>query len=270
MTHSIINDRVEWFDVLISRPRLKQRESLTGLIIRLCDKNGIASVDEASLLFFPLQSRRIIRFMQDYPPLNLMHLARITQIQEEDLRQGTFEPIGRKFGRSAHPQALSRFLSDTVSSTLRICTHCMAMPSPYYRITWRFSKVIGCLEHGCLLIDTCHNCGRKIPLFKAPFKVGQCPRCKVDLSGTLSVPMNANECFQTERALDDIEFLFAPSNWDYSVEEVIKRVGKFLMKHRERTNQSREEFAHSLGYTESMIAGIELARFESYGATFPA
>ena len=265
----MISSDIVWFDVLLARPRKKQYESLTGLVIRLCDENAITSVDEASLLFFPLQSRRIIRFMQDYPPLNLGQLARISQTSEKDLRQGTFESIGRKFGRSIHPQALSRFLADTISPYLRLCPPCMAI-NPYHRLTWRFLDVRGCLEHNCCLVDTCTNCNRKVPLFKAPFKLGRCAYCDADLSYINSLSMTTDERDQTEKALEDIKFLLEPCDWEDNTNQIIKSVGEFLAKQRNGLKKSREEFACQIGISESMLSGIELARFSLYGATFQA
>jgi hypothetical protein len=257
------------FDVLIAHPSIRPGETLTGFVRYLCATNKITSTDEASLLFFPLQSRRIIKFMKDYPPLDLSHLSPIAKLTEADLRAATFYEIGRKFGRPTHPQALSRFLGNKVSPYLRICPPCMAS-NPYHRLIWRFVDVIGCLEHNCYLVDACHGCKRKLPLFRAPFDLGRCSYCRTDLAQTKTAPMNVEDRRQTATALEDIEFLLAPADWEANVDAVIKSVGLYFVKQRESLKKSRQEFANILGFSESMLTGIELARFSSYGATFSA
>lgn len=263
----MISSDIVWFDVLLARPRKKQYESLTGLVIRLCDENAITSVDEASLLFFPLQSRRIIRFMQDYPPLNLGQLARISQTSEKDLRQGTFESIGRKFGRSIHPQALSRFLADTISPYLRLCPPCMAI-NPYHRLTWRFLDVRGCLEHNCCLVDTCTNCNRKVPLFKAPFKLGRCAYCDADLSYINSLSMTTDERDQTEKALEDIKFLLEPCDWEDNTNQIIKSVGEFLAKQRNGLKNRERNLLVRLAYPKVCFLELSLLVFPYTGPRF--
>ncbi len=257
------------FDTLFSRSPLRPGETISSYMIYLCTENGVTSTDGASLLFFPSQSRRVIKLFKDYPPLTLHYLARLTRASEAHLLKATFHHIGLKFGRSTHPQALSRFLNDAVSPYLRVCPPCMAT-NPYHRLTWRFVDVLGCLEHHCHLIDSCQKCRRKLPLFRAPFKLGRCPYCEADLSQAKSSKMNSEERHQTEAALEDIEFLLTPSDWEDSADKVIKSVGLYLMTQRANLRKAREDFAHHIGISETMLAGIELARFSSYGATFQA
>jgi transcriptional regulator with XRE-family HTH domain len=82
--------------------------------------------------------------------------------------------------------------------------------------------------------------------------------------------MSLEERRQTLTAVEDMEFLLGPCDWEGSADEVIRSVGFFLMKQRESLKKTREELACQIGLSETMLAGIELARFSSYGATFQA
>lgn len=41
-----------------------------------------------------------------------------------------------------------------------VCPHCLAEPSGYWRISWKFAFVFACPKHGCLLSDICPDCSQ--------------------------------------------------------------------------------------------------------------
>src|SRR5262245_20423143 len=114
-----------YFDTLPIHPPPERLESLTGYLTRLAEANGILSIDGLSATCFPERDRRIARSIADYPPLSFTTLAHVTACSESLLRSTTFYHLGSKFGRSTHPQALSRFLSGSVAQYLRFCPACL-------------------------------------------------------------------------------------------------------------------------------------------------
>src|SRR2546429_1026432 len=172
-----------YFDVLPIHPRPEHSESLTSYLMRLAEFNGISSIDGISALGFPQQDRRITRDIADYPPVSFDKLARGGACSEELLRITTFFHLAAKFGRSTLPQPTSRFLSGSLGKSLRYCPVCIASQRiKHYLLSWRFLLVTCCYRHKCQLLETCSHCGELIPLFTAPFKLGNCPKCQKNLN----------------------------------------------------------------------------------------
>jgi TniQ len=84
-----------YYDALPVHPSPKRLESLTGYLTRLCEANGITSVDALVHLCFSSQSRRVAREQTDFPPLALASLASATACPESTLLLTTFQPIGQ-------------------------------------------------------------------------------------------------------------------------------------------------------------------------------
>ncbi len=164
------------FEVLPVHPKIYSLESLTGYLIRLAVLNKIKSVDGISFTLFPEQSKRVTREIADFVPLNIETLKAATNRTEAELLQATFHHLVVKFGRSAHPQALSRFVSSAISDHFRYCPYCLS-ETAYYSLLWRFKIITVCIKHLSWLRDHCPNCGKLLPLFKAPFNIGSCQNC---------------------------------------------------------------------------------------------
>lgn len=257
-------------DVLPLRPSLKYFESLTSYILRLCRLLRIISIEGVVALFFPLQSVRVIRNLSDFPPILMLEMSQSLQISEEVMLRATFHGIGLNFGRSTHPQALSRFLSGVIGPYLRYCPQCIA-ETRYYSLTWRFLPVISCPKHGCMLLDSCAHCERSIPMFTTPLQVGVCPNCLNSLTIGPLIPATRSEIDASLTALEQIRFLLTPQNWEISQPiEKRQRLGIELAKRRNEGGLDIRSIATQIGVSRGMIEGIEHGNLTTRGATFLA
>lgn len=255
-----------YFDTLPLHPPPAPLESLTSYLIRLAQINGILSVDGLSALFFPQQDRRIPRSLADYPPLSFSTLQAVTLCPEPALRAATFYHGVVKFGRSSHPQPVSRFLSGSLGASLRYCPLCLN-ERLYYRLTWRFLVVEGCTEHRCRLLDRCTFCQHAIPLFAAPLKLGICHTCKHELSACSS-ELLTEESRQQVYAYDmAIQFLLTPHPLEVGRKQGVKSLGKLLSSKRREMLLTAPEAANQLGISLSRVEGMERGNTLGRGAT---
>ena len=258
-----------YFDVLPLHPRPEYLESLTCYLMRLAELNGISSIDGLSALCFPRQDRRITRGIADYPPVSFGDLTIVGAWNEELLQKTTFFHLAAKFGRSTLPQPTSRFLSGCVGQYLRYCPVCFAEQEVrYYLLSWRFLMVTCCSTHQCRLLEACWHCGELIPLFIAPFTLGNCPRCRHALKRWVA----ASAAYEAELEVsihvhDDIVFLLTPQLWEADSASVIKRVGQRLSHLRQMQRLTAAEVASQLGVTLTIVEGIERGDFQGRGAT---
>jgi hypothetical protein len=254
------------FDCLPLHPPPESLESLTSYLIRLAQINGILSIDGLSALCFPQQDRRIPRGLADYPPLSFSTLQTITICPEPALRATTFHHLVVKFGRSSHPQPVSRFLSGSLATSLRYCPLCLD-ERLYYRLAWRFPMVEGCAEHRYRLLDHCGFCYQAIPLFAAPLKIGVCPSCKNELRACSSEPLTEESWQQVYRQATVIQFLLRPRPWEQSGKQVVKLLGKLLSSRRREMLLTAPEAANQLGISLSRVEGMERGNTLGRGAT---
>ncbi len=258
-----------YFDVLPLHPRPEYLESFTSYLMRLAEENGISSIDGLSALCFPHQDRRITRDIGDYPPVSFGDLTRAGTWSEEILRPTTFFHLAAKFGRSTLPQPMSRFLSGCVGQYLRYCPVCFAEQRVrYYLLTWRFLMVTCCHIHKCRLLETCWHCSELIPLFRSPFALGNCPRCRHDLK-LCAAASEADEAELEVSTLihNDIVFLLIPQPWETDSANVIKRVGRRFAHMRRMKRRTAVEVASQIGVTLTVVEGIERGDFQGKGAT---
>ena len=258
-----------YFDVLPLHPGPEDLESLTSYLMRLAADNGISSIDGISALCFPHQDRRITRDIADYPLVSFGKLPIVGVCNEETLRATTFFHLAAKFGRSTLPQAMSRFLSGCMSQCLRYCPVCFTEQRvKCYLLPWRFLMLTCCCKHRCRLLETCGHCGELIPLFRSPFTVGNCPRCKqcLKLCTAVSVADEA-ELEVASHVHDDIVFLLTPQPWEAESSRIIKRVGRRLAHIRQIQRLTAVEVARQIGVTLTVVEGIERGDFQGRGAT---
>ncbi len=258
-----------YFEVLPLHPRPEHLESLTSYLMRLSEHNGISSIDGLSALCFPHQDRRITRDIADYPPVTFGDLTRVGTWSEETLRKTTFFHLVAKFGRSTLPQPMSRFLSGCVGQYLRYCPLCFTEQRVrYYLLTWRFLMVTCCHIHKCRLLEACGHCDALIPLFRSPFIVGDCPRCRQNLKlcAAALVPDEA-ELEISLHVYNDIIFLLTPQSWEADGGSLIKQVGRRLSYMRQMKQLTAVEVASRIGVTLTIVEGIERGDFQGRGAT---
>lgn len=125
-----------------------------------------------------------------------------------------------------------------------------------------------CHKHKCRLLETCGHCDTLIPLFRSPFSLGNCPRCRRDLKLCAA----ASEADESELEVstyvhDDIVFLLAPQPWEADSTSVIKRVGRQLFHMRQMKRLTAVEVANQIGVTLTVVEGIERGDFQGRGAT---
>jgi len=255
------------FEVLPLHPAFHRLESYTGYLIRLAQANGIDSVDELSSVFFPTQNRRITREIADYPSLSMGRLSTISMCSEASLRAMTFHPLGAKFGRSRHPQALSRFLAGSVSSHLRYCPPCIAEYG-YYMLPWRFTTLNGCMRHRCHLRDTCGHCGEPLPLLAAPLHIGECPNCLGDLRTCVAGQLDPHEWRRVIGRHYDVMFLLTANLQHGDHKEAARYIGWCLAGLRRTRGMLVVEMAERSGLTMSRVEGIERGNVLGRGASF--
>jgi DNA-binding XRE family transcriptional regulator len=258
-----------YFDVLPYHPRPEYLESLTSYLMRLAQYNGISSIDGLSALCFPHQDRRITRDIADHPPVSFGSLTTVSACTEEILRTTTFFHLAAKFGRSTLPQPMSRFLSGCVGQYLRYCPLCLTEQRVrYYLLPWRFLSLTCCCKHKCQLLETCGHCGELIPLFTAPFKLGNCPKCQAPLAqcATVSVSDEA-ELEIAAQTHDDIVFFLTPQPWEKTSASIVKRLGQRFAHLRRMSQLTAIEEASQIGVTLTMVEGIERGNFQGKGAT---
>jgi hypothetical protein len=258
-----------YFDVSPLHPRPEYFESLTSYLMRLAELNGISSIDGISALCFPHQDRRITRDIADYPPTSFSDLTRVGVWSEEILRTTTFFHLAAKFGRSTLPQPMSRFLSGCVGQNLRYCPVCFTEQQVrYYLLSWRFPMVTCCHKHKCRLLETCLHCNELIPLFRSPFKVGNCPRCRQSLKRCpVASEVDEAELEASRHLHNEIVFLLAPQTWEANSSSIIGRMGRRLAHVRRIKRRTAVEVANQIDETLTVVEGIERGDFQGKGAT---
>jgi hypothetical protein len=257
-----------YFDVLPLHPKPEYLESLTSYLMRLAEDNGISSLDGLSALCFPHQDRRITRDIADYPPGSFDKLTIVAATTEEILRTTTFFHLAVKFGRSTLPQPMSRFLSGILGQYLRYCPMCFAeQPVRYYLLTWRFLIVTCCRKHKCRLLEACGHCDQWLPLFRSPFKVGNCPSCRHDLKLCAAPEPDEAELEVAGHIHDDIVFLLTPQLWEATSSSIVRRVGRRFADVRRMKRRTAVEVANQIGVTLTMVEGIERGNIQGKGAT---
>jgi hypothetical protein len=257
-----------YFDVFPLHPPPEYLESLTSYLMRLAELNGISSIDGISALCFSHQDRRITREIGDYPPVSFDDLTQVAAWNEDLLHATTFFHLAAKFGRSPLPQPMSRFLSGCVGQYLRYCPVCFAeQPVKYYLLPWRFLVVTCCRKHKCRLLEACGHCDELIPLFRAPFTPGSCPKCRHELKLCASAPESDEAVLEgSSRAQGDIVFLLTPQPWEANGSSIVRHVGRRFADVRRMKRCTAVEVANRIWVTLTVVEGIERGDFQGKGA----
>lgn len=233
--------------------------------MRIAYSNRLTTVDAVSLTLFPSQNRRVARSLNDFGTLAAGDLQRaigLTQVEYEDL---TMIPLGRKFGRSGHPQALSRFLQQSVSNQLRWCPLCLA-ETPYYRLLWRFLHLEGCPTHRSRLLDACPKCGVDIAIYRAPFDLSRCPECKHSLLDCNVTTLSEQEEVLAATVQKEMEYLLTPNKAAKLCSAPISIVGCWLQSCRIEYGLTANDIVQQSNLTLTAVEGIERGNVTSRGA----
>ena len=238
-----------------------------GYLTRVAQANTISSVDGLSALVFAHQDRRITRTAADFPPLSFGDLPMLAARPVPVLLRTTFYHLATKFGRSARPQPLSRFLAGSIYASLRYCPNCLR-DTGYYSLTWRFLALPGCVRHGRRLLDICGHCGRPVPLFAAPLRIGICPRCGGDVRTCTAEQLDANEKAVTLSRFYDLVFLLSPRLEIDDDGDSARYVGWRLGYRRRVGGLLARDVAVRLGTSLNQVWGIERGSVVNKGASF--
>jgi len=255
------------FDVLPVHERPRDLETFTGWLRRNAALNFLPSVNALVALCFPSQNRCVARQQADYPPLSIEEVARVMYCDVADVRATTFYHLGRKFARSPHPQALSRFLRGTIASYLRYCPACVG-ETGYYRLTWRFTTLNGCQEHFCELLDHCGHCKAQIPVFCAPFILDRCLNCGARVSDSRAPGLSDQAYELVSRQTQELSYLLMPQPWEENAADIVVLLGTQFARLRLVKRQTVAQVSQQLGTTVSVIEGIERGNVQERGASF--
>lgn len=202
----------DYFEVLPIHPRPQPLESMTSYLTRLAEANGIPNICRLQPIIFPDRKSDSLREMKDLSPRSLDALLVAASCTEADLLATTFYHFIRKFERPTHSTTVTSFLFGHLTPKLRYCPLCLQTTIPYYRLPWRFTMLVGCPQHGCLLLDRCSYCATDIPFLTVSLKMNQCPRCGIALSAGQVAPMDHFQEQQARQRYRDLVFLLSPTN----------------------------------------------------------
>jgi transcriptional regulator with XRE-family HTH domain len=250
-----------YFETLPLHPRPKCLESFTSYLTRLAEANGLSSMEAlASTCFFD-QYVRTMRWQKDNPPVSFGQLPIAASCDPSTLLATTFFHLGKKFERPGLPQSLSHFLSGAIARFLRYCPQCIA-ETPYYRLTWRFLLLSGCVRHNSMLLNTCGHCDHSIPIFTSPFKIGTCPNCRGDLRLCQAASLTTEEHNAAVAYAQELEFLLSPQPWEAYANA--KRMGAYFADLRQKRHLTILEVAKLIGTTRH---GVEAVEYGNIGAS---
>ena len=250
------SEQVDFFDVLPVHPQPQPFQSLTGYLMQLAEENHITSIAHLTAICFPGQDPKTTRSLADNPPITLGTLSTVSNCSESRLLATTFYPVGRLFGRSTQPQALSRFLNGCVSPHLRYCPSCLA-ESRYYRLTWRFVSYIHCPTHGCTLLEQCGHCEQRIPILAQNLKVGVCPNCGEPLETCQADRVAGTELEAALRTERDIEAIFGTAPPVGDGDDVLFSLGNRIWSARSSRQISIDMLALRTGISTKRLRLLE-------------
>src|SRR5713101_6146497 len=189
-------------------PQPASLESVTSYITRLTQANGLQSIVELATLAGLSHNWQSLRSFPDGSITSVLGLTTLTGCTRTDLDAMTFLPLGRHFGRANSTKTLRRFLESSLASHLRYCPGCLAEHDfPYYRLSWRFLPLTGCVTHHCQLLDHCGHCGAPIPLLAFHPNLSLCPTCRRDLRTCQPSQLSADASRLLPRRTSDLIFL---------------------------------------------------------------
>lgn len=238
--------------VLPLHPQPNSLESLNGYLLRLAEANGLKSVHELARLSGLRKGWKD----QDYSPISTGWLAWIARCDPHSLQDMTCYHLARHFGCAGFSvESSSPFFRGSLSPFLRYCPACLD-EQPYYRLTWRFLALSGCVLHGCSLLDTCGHCLTPISLLPRRPHIACCPTCQGNLRTcpTSSLPQQAKETL--ERRARDLEWLLMPAELAPEITSaLLQGSGFFFLRVSKRLGFA--EAARLMGTDEQAIEEIE-------------
>ena len=254
MNEARIIQLFSYIDTLPLHSQPERLESLSSYIMRIAEDNGYDEIRTLDKLM-SIDINKAEQF-GDYPHQFFGEVSLRTACSEPHLLATTLYYAGKKFGRSAQANALSRFFHGSLGEHLRYCPSCLSRRA-YYPLTWRFLALTGCDTHHCRFLDRCGYCGEHVPLFTIPAKLGLCPHCENALHYCRAEMLPQQEREVVHQRTIDLEYLLSPQGWE-EADEIARTIGWRLKKIREERHYTVEEIAEVL--TESVRTVRELER----------
>lgn len=258
-----------YFDVLPIHPKPKPGESFTSYLTRLAQLNHLSTYfDISQLINCSYKTRK--REIDENITMKEDDFCVKSHISIVDFQSLSFLNLQQRFGRTTTPQAISSFLRDSISNSIKYCPYCLQEDN-YYRLSWRFNEISSCVHHECSLIEVCFSCGKPIPIFSQPFKIGFCPNCGYDLR--LSKPKKASLDSITNSKEFDGFINFLTKKIEFSSSKPYRNLadifGDLFVESRVSHSLTRVEAAKIVGIKESTLVNAELGcsgrtNFSSY------
>lgn len=239
-----------YLDVLPAHPQPEPLESLNSYLRRVAQANGIHRLNNFRYLTTLNGPHRLLH--NTIPP-SFGELARITACPEQRLMALTVHHVGQKFNRA---KVIRMFLAESVVRHLRYCPACLA-ETGYYPLTWGFSRLSGCPQHGVHLLDSCGHCGQQVPLTTLPLSMIHCPMCGADWRTCPTTPLSAAEQQNNADLWQELAFLLTPQPWERIECSVTAGVQQLLAFHRLERGLTIRQVARHLGVESPTITAME-------------
>lgn len=210
------------FEPLPIRPRPLAGELLSSWIVRLAYAQG-QKVETLCVRLFGRGHAVWSRDIDVHPPERIVgKLAQSTGLDAQSVLQLSLEGSKFELG-SRNPSAavlpwitaLGVYHRARRQHGLAYCPICLRCAAPYYRKAWRLAFVGVCTEHGCNLLDACHQCGEPLAphrldrrgsgFIPAPSVLRMCWSCSADLSQAPAIKASEQLLQFTAQALLDLD-----------------------------------------------------------------
>lgn len=258
-----------FFDVLPCRPAPYEDECLSSYLLRLADANGAANFATFIRTLFPLwpTGRGVNILRWEYPEPDWDELPRRTQLPRERLDRMTLLPWVAKFRElpleaGGLPFRPGQMLRGIVRPTLQVCPLCL-QEKPYRRLLWRLQFVTACVVHGCYLQDTCHACGKLLPVVSSNQQHLHCGHCGNDLRRLPILAASGELLAEEAKQQPDWEYLLNPAVSLINESEAIadcglpRMIGLKLRYLRYQTGLTTAELSQQIQPSASQIKNAE-------------
>lgn len=248
-------------EALPIHPQPQPLETLTSYITRLAHANGFRFIHGLRYL---LDIRYSLGTWHDLPPKSFGLLPQAAHCSEARLLETTVYHLGRKFGRT-RLSAFTKFMAGTLADRRRYCPHCLT-ETGYDRLPWRFSDILGCVDHHCLLLEACPYCHHQLPVFASPLNSFTCRCCGYDLREAQAPPLLDIEA--NLRRWDELVYLLTPQLWELQQPRIINIARQVLGFMRMQRGILSRETAEYLNIKKSSFIMLEHDRGRIGGDMF--
>ncbi|MFX3636701.1 MAG: TniQ family protein [Candidatus Pristimantibacillus sp.] len=150
------------------RPKIKEKESLTGYLIRIANANDTKSFSEIGNLIkkddVKSFNRNFTYTLDVYPSdmINIQVLSNLLNVPTEKLQLHTFEPFVQLF----YPETSGKmvFNKEIDFKHRRFCKSCLK-ENGVFKFLWQVKEICICDKHLTKLEYKCEKCGSEQPYF---------------------------------------------------------------------------------------------------------